>query len=492
MSLRSKPQYETAKFVAVNVWIVVGAIVIGSAILNVFDVLAPVVEFLAVGGLMAFAASPIVNVLERHGVPRSIGALLALVVVIAIVAAVAMVLLPIFTSQLMELVVRLPGQLRALGDWLIAVSRDFQMFTRSSSWAHDLDTQLTSLANVASDYVGQLAGDLGRGVLPFISSLSSQLFILFLGFVLAYWFACDYPRIHREMGTIIGEPGETSYRFMVAILARSVGGYMRGTIITSIIAGVLAGIGFLIVRHPYAGLMGVFTGVFHIIPVIGPVISCAFAVLVALFYNPALAFWTLIISVLAQNISDNVFAPKIMQSSVSVHPAMSLTAIVVGSALMGPLGMVIAIPLCAALKGLFIFYFENATHRQIVSYDGALFKGTPYLDEDGNPVAAFDALGDTSFVNDSEIISEDVAPTGEAIPRPDELDNPWSKLASLQAGSTGMFRNPFASERGGEHSGDHAAGRSKHDAHHAHASSAYRSANHIDRDESSKDDSPHT
>ena len=134
----------------------------------------------------------------------------------------------------------------------------------------------------------------------------------------------------------------------------------------------------------------------------------------------------------AQNVTDNVISPKVMmQSSVKIHPAMNLAALVVGSTLMGPLGMVIAIPLCAALKGLFVFYFEKETGRALVSYDGAIFQGTPYRDADGAPVPAFDALGDDSFVAESELISDDVAPTGEAVPRPAELENPWSKLTFL-------------------------------------------------------------
>ena len=108
-------------------------------------------------------------------------------------------------------------------------------------------------------------------------------------------------------------------------------------------------------------------------------------------------------------------------------------------------GMVIAIPLCAALKGLFIFYFEKQTKRQLVSYEGAIFQGTPFHDEGGDPVPAYDALGDDRFVSESELIANDAAPAAEAAPRP-ELDNPWSKLASLQPSATGMFRNPFASD----------------------------------------------
>ena len=440
----SRASIETAKFLALHVWIVVGAIIIGTAVLNVFDVLAPVVEFLAVGSLVAFVASPIVNALEHKGISRSIGALAGLIVVVAVLVCLVMIVVPMIFSQLFELVSRLPSHLREWGAWVDTITHDAQLFSEIS-WPGELSGALSALADDAASSLRQIAGDLGRGVVPFISSVGSQLFILFLGLVLAYWLACDYPRIHREIGTIVGEGQETTYRFMVAILARSVGGYMRGTIITSLIAGVLALLGFLLVGHPYAALMGVLTGILHLIPVVGPVISSAFATLVALFFSPMTALWTLIVSMVAQNLTDNVVGPKIMQSAVSVHPAMSLIAIVIGSALMGPLGMVIAIPLCAALKGLFIFYFENRTKRQLVSYDGAIFQGTPYRDELGDPVAAFDALGDDTFVNDSEIISDDVVPSAEAMPRP-ELDNPWSKLASLQPGSTSVFRIPFSSD----------------------------------------------
>ncbi len=419
-----------ARLIALRVWSVVGAIIIGVAILNVMGVLAPVIEFLAVGSLIAFIESPIVNALEHKGVPRSVGALIGLVAVVAVILCVLMVIGPVFAEQIMEVLSRLPQQLRGLGDWAIQVSRDFEALSQSS-WASQFDEALRSIADVASTYITQLASGLGAGIFPFISSFTSQLFIVFLGIVLAYWLALDYPRIHREIGIIVGGERETSYRFMVAILSRSVGGYMRSMVITSFVNGVLAFVGLAIVGHPYAALMGVLTGVMHLVPVLGSWISSFAATLLAVFYGPVLAIWTLVITMVAQNVTDNVISPKVMQSSVKIHPAMNLAALVVGSTLMGPLGMVVAIPLCAALKGLFVFYFEKETGRALVSYDGAIFQGTPYRDADGAPVPAFDALGDDSFVAGSELISDDVAPTGEAVPRPAELENPWSKLAFL-------------------------------------------------------------
>ena len=441
----------TARLTLIRIWSVVGAIVIAATILNVLGVLSPVIEFLAVGSLIAFVESPIVNGLEHRGVPRGLGALIGLIVVIAVIACVIMVVVPMFFEQCLEILSNLPEQLRDFGTLITTALQRFRSFSQGS-WALDVDSLFASLANIVQTYGKQIAGDLGKGMFPFISALASQFFFVFLGLVLAYWLACDYPRIHREISTIVGEEKETSYRFMVAILSRSIGGYMRGMVITSIVGGFLAFVGFVLIGHPYASLMGVLTGIMHLIPVVGPWVSAAAATILAFFINPFLALWTLLVTVVAQNITDNVVSPKVMQSAVQVHPAMSLAALVVGSALMGPLGMVVAIPLCAALKGLFIFYFENDTNRQIVSYDGALFKGTPFVDAEGLPVAAFDALGDDKFASDSEIIKDDFMPDAQAKPRPD-LDNPWSALSILQTGprpsQTGIFRMPRAAESRG-------------------------------------------
>lgn len=436
----------TARLTLIRIWSVVGSIVIAATILNVLGVLSPVIEFLAVGSLIAFVESPIVNGLEHRGVPRGLGALIGLIVVIAVIACVVMVVVPMFFEQCLEILSNLPEQLRDFGALITTALQRFRSFSQGS-WALDVDSLFASLANIVQTYGKQIAGDLGKGMFPFISALASQFFIVFLGLVLAYWLACDYPRIHREISTIVGEEKETSYRFMVAILSRSIGGYMRGMVITSIVGGFLAFVGFVLIGHPYASLMGVLTGIMHLVPVVGPWVSAAAATILAFFINPFLALWTLLVTVIAQNITDNVVSPKVMQSAVQVHPAMSLAALVVGSALMGPLGMVVAIPLCAALKGLFIFYFENDTNRQIVSYDGALFKGTPFVDAEGLPVAAFDALGDDKFASDSEIIKDDFMPDAQAKPRPD-FDNPWSALSILQTGprpsQTGIFRMPRA------------------------------------------------
>lgn len=424
-----------ARITFFNIWIVIGAIIIASVALNLIGSLSSVLLFLSVGCLSAFVASPIVNWLERHRVPRGAGALIGLIVVMVGLILLFALVIPMVTGQLIDLLRDAPSKFSALGAWVVRMESKYAVVEHLNDIVQ-LDSIFTAAQDIVNQALSGLLAAVRDGIVPMVNNIVSTVFIVFLGFVLAFWLACDYPRINEEICRVLPEGKADDYRLMVAVVSRSVGGYLRSTVINSVIQGFLAFVGFTIVGHPYAGAMGVLSGVLNIIPVVGPSISAALASLIALVYSPIMALWTMVMAMLSQNITDNVIAPKINQSTMQVHPVLSLTALVVGSTFGGAAGMIVALPLVAVIKSLFIFYFETRTGEQIVSYEGALFRGAPFRDAQGNPVPAFDALGDDSFVADSQIIDESSVPEAEAMPKP-ELENPWAKLID--------FENPFTS-----------------------------------------------
>lgn len=424
-----------ARITFFNIWIVIGVIIIASVALNLIGSLSSVLLFLSVGCLSAFVASPIVNWLERHRVPRGAGALIGLIVVMVGLILLFALVIPMVTGQLIDLLRDAPSKFSALGAWVVRMESKYAVVEHLNDIVQ-LDSIFTAAQDIVNQALSGLLAAVRDGIVPMVNNIASTVFIVFLGFVLAFWLACDYPRINEEICRVLPEGKADDYRLMVAVVSRSVGGYLRSTVINSVIQGFLAFVGFTIVGHPYAGAMGVLSGVLNIIPVVGPSISAALASLIALVYSPIMALWTMVMAMLSQNITDNVIAPKINQSTMQVHPVLSLAALVVGSTFGGAAGMIVALPLVAVIKSLFIFYFETRTGEQIVSYEGALFRGAPFRDAQGNPVPAFDALGDDSFVADSQIIDESSVPEAEAMPKP-ELENPWAKLID--------FENPFTS-----------------------------------------------
>ena len=163
-----------ARLLLYRVWTLVGACILGIFILNVMGVLAPVIEFLAVGALIAFIESPIVNFLERHRVPRGAAAFVGLFVVVAAIALLFMTVVPIITEQVMEILQRLPSQLRGLGDWISELADGFSSLA-TTDLADGANEALRSLAASLAGYVTELAGEMGKGVVNPIRLLGNLL-----------------------------------------------------------------------------------------------------------------------------------------------------------------------------------------------------------------------------------------------------------------------------------------------------------------------------
>ena len=419
--------YEAARLLAVRVWAAIGCAVAFVICVRALGMVGAALESVLVGAVAGFIMSAITNRLERLGVGRALGALVALVVVVAVAAGALLWLLPFFFDQLVQLLGRIPGylgQLQPMAERLV----DSYGGVGSAQFQATAQGLVEGLSSVGSRMAADLATLLSGGIIPNIMGFANGVVMFFLGLVMAYWFARDYPVIFRELGVIVGPRHADDLTLLITVLSRSMGGYMSGVVVTSVINGALILACLTVVRHPYAGLMAILTAILHFIPVVGPMASAALATLIALFSSPVMALWTLVLCVIAQNVTDNLVSPLVMRSAVKIHPAMSLMGITIGASLGGTLGMAFAIPLTAAVKGVFIYYFESRTGRQLVSYDGAFFKGTPYHHADGTPAPSVDAVDDERFPAQTLLIETDEVEGVEADERPQQKRTRLSDL----------------------------------------------------------------
>ncbi|QWT17088.1 AI-2E family transporter [Collinsella sp. zg1085] len=428
--LHQQDMWNRSRQALVHIWALIGLAIILMGLLHVLNLLSSAVMFLGVGCVVAFVASPMVNYLQRHHVPRGIAAFLALLVVVIAAVILFSILIPVLIDQLMELLRELPSQISHMSTWFSQFEREVDIVKNLGEYI-----DIASLISTLQDSFNSIARDLlltiRNGIVPLVNNVASTMFTFFLGLVLAYWLACDYPGMNQEICRVLGDERAGEYRLLMAVIGQSVGGYLRSMIFTAVVRGVLSFIGFSLVAHPYAAAMAVITGILSFIPVIGPLFSAVIVTLTGLFAGPIVAFWSLVAAMVAQNITDNVIGPKITESTMSIHPVVSLLALMIGSALGGAMGMVIAIPAAAVAKNIFVFYYESRTGRQVVSYNGVLFKGTPYQDVHGAPVPAYDALGNDRFAIDSELIDAKDIPLATAAPKPEGSDldtNPWDRI----------------------------------------------------------------
>lgn len=416
------------------VWTVIGLTALFALALYVLGILGQAVELLAIGAIVAFVCSPVTNWLEDRGVSRGISALIALVLTLIVLVGFLILIAQPLVFELTTLLRNAPSYATQIG----AMAREFwQNFDTQSNPAvrQTVELAIEQASSIGISVASGILSWLSTSALGNISSMANQLMVFFLGLVLAYWLAKDYPVIVREMAIIAGPQKENEFRLILAILSRSTSGYMRGTIITSAVNGILVYFGCLILGNPYAALIGMVTGIFHVIPVVGPVFSAGIALILSILVDPVMTVWTIVILVVAQNVVDNVLSPLVMATSVKVHPGLSLVGIVIGSALGGVVGTILAIPLTAALRGIFVYFFEKYSGRQIVSPNGALFNSTQYVDESGAILPEYDALDDPKFFEESRLVDQDTTAhvrSKSSAPAPKILGHDFSQL---------LFRN---------------------------------------------------
>ena len=137
-----------------------------------------------------------------------------------------------------------------------------------------------------------------------------------------------------------------------------VGRFIVGEILDSVIVGVVSTILLLIIRHPFAVLIGVIAGVTNIIPYIGPVIGAALAFFFGIFTSLPLGIIGAILLLLYQQIDGNFVQPKIVGDKIGLSPVWILIAVLIGGSYFGPIGMILSMPVAGLLKVYFNRYSE--------------------------------------------------------------------------------------------------------------------------------------
>jgi predicted PurR-regulated permease PerM len=304
------------------------------------DILTP---FLLAAAL-AYLANPLVNAFERREIPRSLA--IILVYTVFVVAAVLTIygLIPAWTRELNAVLLNLP---------LMA-----QQIERSTlNWVNNLvrlpGSELLKEVITVSIHRGEMIlENLSARVLDSLLGLFPRAFNLVLAPFLAYYLLRDQELIRTTLLSLVPHDKRHDVQDVLREVNRVIAGFLRGQIIVSIFVGSFIGLALLLLQVDYALLIGAFAGLLDIIPYFGPIIGAIPAVALALLKSPVTALWVIVAFVAANQIESMVLQPRIVGGHVGLHPLTVIFAILAGGKLLGIWGMLVAVPLTAAIKVL--------------------------------------------------------------------------------------------------------------------------------------------
>jgi predicted PurR-regulated permease PerM len=289
-------------------------------------------------GLALFIAAGLdtpVTWLTRHRLPRWAAVLIILLAVVAIGVGFLAAAIPPLTEQAAALARQLPHDLQSLHNHNSQLGRldaRFHIEHRVSSLLSTRGTQL-------------IGGVLGAGALV-LSTVSSLVIVT----VLTAYFLASMPRIKLFIYRLAPQSRRTRAILIGDEIFTNVGGFVLGNVVTSVIAGLGTYVWLLVFGVPYPVLLGLLVALLDLIPVIGSTIGGAIVSLVALAVSVPVAVATLGFYVGYRLAEDYLLVPRIMGRTVQVPAVVCVVAVLVGGALMGIIGALVAIPAAAALR----------------------------------------------------------------------------------------------------------------------------------------------
>ncbi len=302
--------------------------------------------------LLIFAAVVLVTALNSltrrfvrlYGWPRSRALLVTSALVLLGAIVILGLVLPLFVSQFQELLELTPKGFEQLGIWFD------QLQSNPPDWLPDPDFQVLPSLSDLLQQVATISTTLFGNFLTFFSNSVVILLQMLLLVVITLMVLANPPAYRNLLLRLFPSnyrrrADEILTRCETALLS-----WMGAVALSSLFVATLSFAGLSLLGVPYAFAHAVLAGLFNFIPNLGPTLSAVFPVFVALLQSPGTALAVIVLYILIQNLESYWFTPMAMEKQVSLLPAATLIAQIFFATFLGPLGLILALPLAVVSR----------------------------------------------------------------------------------------------------------------------------------------------
>ena len=347
--------WNSARFKRFVLWFAMSALVVA-----LLWAARPVLVPFILGLVLAYLLLPLIQWLERHmpaklrawRVARPLSIVLTYLLFILIVAGVVAFIVPVMAEQVGTFIERVPQYYDQLGD-LVQEVREWYEISIPEDWKMTVEE---NLAEIAQEVLGAVQENLVGVIRSVLSSISFLIGLVIIPFWLFYLLQ-DETQVKEGILEALHPELRADVQSLVTLVDHVLSAYVRGQLLLCLFVGVLATIALFIIGVPFAPVLGLIAGIFEVLPNIGPYLGAIPAVLVALATNPVSAIWVAVAFFAIQLIENLVLVPRISGKSVKLHPALVMMVLVIGGQLAGFWGMLIAVPVTAVIRDVFLYLY---------------------------------------------------------------------------------------------------------------------------------------
>ncbi|MBQ7718303.1 MAG: AI-2E family transporter [Clostridia bacterium] len=330
-----------------------------NAILNFVKFLLSVLTPFFIGLIIAFFTIKPATKLESYlpkkfpklskKAARGIGVAVVYVALLALIFLAIKLLLPALYNNIVDLIEHLPSYYETAKKFFTE-----HEFLGNLNLIDKVNDFITSYINF--DVVGKLV--------TAISSVASSVITFVLGIVFSIYILLERESLVKVLKTVGRLIFKGKRGTILALYARKMidifYSYFIGLVTDAIIVGLAATIFLLVFGAPYPVLLGLLVGLGNMIPFFGPIVAAITVYVVcAIAFGPLKAIWVLVFQLVLGQVDGNLLQPKIVGSSVGISPFWVIFAVMLFGGLWGPAGMIIGVPIMAALRIVYIDYTDD-------------------------------------------------------------------------------------------------------------------------------------
>lgn len=313
----------------------------------------PILTPFVLGAIIAYLLNPLVNLLAHWKLSRRWAATLILSGFLILLAAFLALTIPLVLKEMGQFINDLPAVLSNLQDTLVPYIEWIRSRMGLQEDAASIRRLLQNNAETALQASQGLAQKLAAGSIGFLNLCLT----LVVTVIAAFFMINEWPRLQQWCQDMIPDKHRTLVLGLWSQIDRKIAGFIRGQLTVCFVLGVIYAIALTVADLNYGFLIGIFAGLFSIIPLVGSTLGLLVSISVAWFQSQSLGYVALIagIFIIGQLVEGNYVTPKIMGKSVGLHPLWILFALMAGGALFGVAGMLLAVPFAAAVSVLLEF-----------------------------------------------------------------------------------------------------------------------------------------
>lgn len=315
---------------------------------------------------LSFAIEPAVNSLERRGVRRGLGTGGVFLMIILGITGFGIAMGQVIAEQITDLVNEAPERITSLETWLqdnVDDQIDLDELQRTVSESGEFRSRVT-------DFAG--------GLVDFGGAIIFALFDIFTIVLFTFYLVAEGPKFRRTICSLLPPRQQKTVLEIWDIGTAKTGGYIVSRLILVVIAFLVHWIAFELLGVRFSLVLAIWVGlVSQFVPVIGTYVAGVLPVLIALADRPISALWVVLFMIVWQQVENYLVAPRVAAQTMEVHPAVAFGSVIAGTAILGPVGALLALPVSATLQGFISTYASRYNVEVDVTATGHGVSTTP-------------------------------------------------------------------------------------------------------------------